>query len=97
MVTFKKKLFCAHYLDNFVSQILHNFFHLLIGLGETMTCIHVGLKVKVTGVIFIKKMSPLIFMRTMYHRAIIFHVKQIGLDEDMIYIEFGFTRLKIKM
>jgi len=69
---------------------------LLIGLGETMTCIHVGLKVKVTGVIFIKKLTPLIFMRTIYHRAIIFH-KQIGLDEDMIYIEFGFTRLKVKI
>ena len=69
---------------------------MLIGLGETMTCIPVGLKVKVTGVIFIKQMSPLIFMRTMYHRAIIFH-KQIGLDEDMIFIEFGFTMLKVKM
>ena len=53
-------------------------------------------KVKVTRVLFCYKWFELIVLITVYHRAIIIH-KLIGLDGDMAHIDFGFTRLKVKL
>jgi len=51
--------------------------------------------VKVTRILFCKKLFRLIFLNIFYHRAFIFHML-IDLSEDMNPIDFGFTRL-IKM
>ena len=58
---------------------------MMIGLGEDMRPIDCWLfrsKVKVTRVFFVKQWFPLIFLKNIYHRAIIFHML-IGLDNAM--------------
>jgi len=70
---------------------------MLIGLGEDMTCIDFSRsKVKVTRVFFVKQWFPLIILRNIYYRAIIFHML-IGLGKAMTPFDFGFTRLKVKV
>jgi len=64
---------------------------MLIGLGKDMIPIDFGFtrsKVKVTRVLFVKQWFPLIILRNIYHRAIIFHLL-IGLDAMTPY-DFGF-------
>jgi len=53
-------------------------------------------KVKVTMMLYWKMWFPLIFLRAIYHRAIIFHML-INLGEKMAPVDFGFTRLKDKV
>ena len=72
---------------------------MLIGFGKNMTCIDLRFtrsKVKVTRVFFCEKRCLVIFLRTIHHRAFIFH-KLIGLGKDMTPIDFGFTSLKVKV
>ena len=72
---------------------------MLIGLGEDKISIAFGFtrsKVKVTRVLFVKQWFPLIILRNIYHRAIIFHML-IGLGDAMTAYDCGFTRLKVKV
>ena len=70
---------------------------MLIGLGKDMTSFgFTRSKVKVTRVFFCKKWFPLIFLRTIYHRTIIFYM-QTCLGEDMTSIDYGFTRSNVKV
>ena len=48
------------------------------------------------GPLVCKKWFPLILLRTSYHTALIYNML-IGLVEDMTNIDFGFTRLKVKV
>jgi len=72
---------------------------MLIGLGRDMTHIDTELirsKVKVRRITFVKKWFLLIILRTVYHRAFIFHML-IGLGEDMSPDVFMFTRSNVKV
>jgi len=70
---------------------------MLIGPGEGLTPFDIMFfrsRIKVTRVTFVKKKwFPLIFLRTIYHRAFIFHV----LWEGKTPIHFGFTMSKVKV
>ena len=64
-----------------------------------MNCIGFGFtrsKIKVTRVLFVKIWFLLLFLRTSYHRAKIFHMRT-GLVEDMAIIDFVFNRLKVNL
>jgi len=85
-VTFFSLSFVADYHKAFI-------FNKLICLGEDMNFIAFGFtrpKVKVTKVLFIKQWFPLIVLRNIYYRAILFHML-IGLGD------FGFTMIKVKV
>jgi len=72
---------------------------MLIVLGEDINCLDFGFvrsKVKVTKVLIVKQRFPLIILRNIYHKAIIFNML-IGLGEAMTLFYFGFTRLKVKV
>ena len=66
--------------------------------GENMTCIDFGFtwsKGQGHKNPFCKKGLSLIF-RTIYHRAIIFHILT-GLGEYMTSIDFGFTKINVNV
>ena len=72
---------------------------MLIGLSDDMTAIDFCVtrsKVKVTRVLFVKTMFLLIFLKTIYHSAIIFHML-VGVSDDLTAIDLGFSRLKVTL
>ena len=95
-----KKMVSAHCLENNLSQSFHINFYMLFGLGEDMTPIDLRVyQVKGqghNGPFFVKQWFPLLILKNVCHRAIMFHVL-IGLGDAMIPYEFGFTRLRVKV
>jgi len=88
-------MFSAHYL-NYLSQSFHISHadwswgeHVLYWFGFTR------LKVKVTRDLFCKKMVSAHYLRSIYHRAFIFHML-IGLNRDMTPIELIRSEVKVR-
>ena len=91
-----KKMVYVYYFENYLSQSFHILHADWTWLWLDLYWFWVN-KVKDKGHKgpFCKKWFPLIFLRSIYHRAIIFHML-IGLGEDMTLTDFRFTRLKVK-
>ena len=90
-------MFFAHYLENYISQSFH-ISHAYLSCRITCHVLVLGsleLRSRSQG-FFCIKWFPLIFLRTVYYRAIIFHML-IGLGKDMTPIDFRFTRMKVKV